>query len=69
MRCRGGSLAMPGQPAGPHADQVERRERYQRDHPDVAIAEAGGLWTARAPGRDPLVRVDLRRLLNALESR
>jgi len=60
---------MPGQPTGPHADQVERQERYQRDHPEVSITRSGALWHAQGPGIEPMARVDLRRLLNALESR
>jgi len=51
-------------------DQVVRQERYEVAHPGVRI-ECGfdGICVARVPGRDaPLVRRDLRNLLDVLEA-
>lgn len=52
-----------------YADQVPRREAYERDHPEVLITCDRGMWRALVPGRDkPLVQVSLRYLLDQLES-
>ena len=60
-------VMVSGEPV--YEDQVPRRERYEGDHPDVTITFERGLWHAVVPGRaEPLVRYELRALLDILEA-
>jgi hypothetical protein len=37
--------------AGPYVDQVPRREKFEKAHPEVVIAVDGDAWKAAWPGK------------------
>ena len=54
-----------------YVDQVPRRQAYEVAHPNVEILYLGPYWKAiicEASGPTAITRVDLRRLLDELES-
>ena len=54
-----------------YADQVPRREAYEKVHPDVKITYHGGWWQAVIPeqaGETVITRYELKTLLDKLES-
>jgi len=62
-------MMVSGEPR--YVDQVPRRLEYEAAHPDVKILYCGPYWRAVIPkphGETVIVRYDLRRLLDKLES-
>jgi hypothetical protein len=52
-------------------DQVVRRERFERQHPEIEILwprDTGGYWIARRDGQELARRSDLQWFLDDLEA-